>query len=343
MTWAQLPDRIRQALPAFRIRGNGAAHGLVSSRHAAVEETLFDEELLARLRRLVLLSRRSIAEGLAGEHRSRRRGSSPEFADFKSYSQGDDFRRIDWNIYSRLDELFVRLSEVTTELTVHILLDASNSMDWRSDPSLPTKFSYARRVAGSLCYVSLWHFDRIVIAPFGRELGPVFGPSQGRSHVMPMLTYLSALEPLGETDLATSLDRYVRARRRPGILVLLSDFLSGDLADLKAGLRELRARGWQTIVVHVFDEAELAPERMLPASVSGGLAPAELIDVESAQRLRLTPTPHVLERYRAALTSWLADVEAICAEEEADYLRLQTDWPFETIVLRLLHARGILA
>ena len=127
---------------------------------------VFDEELLARFRRLTLLSNRSISQGLAGEHRSRRRGPSPEFADFKSYSQGDDFRRIDWNIYSRLGELFVRLSEVTTELTVHLLLDASGSMDWSGDPSRVTKFTYARRVAGSLGYVGLWHFDRLAITPF---------------------------------------------------------------------------------------------------------------------------------------------------------------------------------
>ena len=119
----------------------------------ATDQVVFDEELLARFRRLTLLSNRSISQGLAGEHRSRRRGSSPEFADFKSYSQGDDFRRIDWNIYSRLGEVFVRLSEVTTELTVHLLLDSSGSMDWSGDPSRVTKFTYARRVAGSLGYV----------------------------------------------------------------------------------------------------------------------------------------------------------------------------------------------
>src|SRR5688572_11471433 len=94
---------------------------------------LFDEAMLAVFRRLVIVSRQSIAEGLAGEHRSKRRGSSPEFADFKPYSQSDDFRRIDWNLYARLDEVFVRLSEVTTELTVHVLIDCSNSMTWRSD------------------------------------------------------------------------------------------------------------------------------------------------------------------------------------------------------------------
>jgi uncharacterized protein (DUF58 family) len=329
---------MRLTLP-FLPRANGSATAVVDAAPPSrlSDETLFDEELLGRLRRLVLLSRRSVAEGLAGEHRSRRRGSSPEFADFKSYSQGDDFRRIDWNIYSRLDELFIRLSEVTTELTVHILLDASNSMDWRGDRDTPTKFTYARRVAGSLCYVSLWHFDRVVIAPFGRELGAPFGPSQGRSHVVPMLQYLSRLEPLGQTDVAMSVDRYMRARRRPGIMVLVSDLLSGEPEHLKEKLRELRARKWQTIVVHVVDETELAPALMTSGE------PAELLEVESGERLRLTPTAQILERYKAALTEWLADVETACTDEMAEYIRLQSDWPFETLVLRMLHERGVLA
>jgi uncharacterized protein (DUF58 family) len=328
---------MRLALP-FLPRADGSAAGVDEAPPSRLaDETLFNEELLGRLRRLVLLSKRSVAEGLAGEHRSRRRGSSPEFADFKSYSQGDDFRRIDWNIYSRLDDLFVRLSEVTTELTVHVFLDASNSMDWRGDPDIPTKFTYARRIAGSLCYVSLWHFDRVVIAPFGRELAAPFGPSQGRSHVVPMLQYLSRLAPLGQTDLATSLDRYVRARRRPGILVLVSDLLSGEPDHLREQLRGLRARKWQTIVVHVVDETELAPTLLTSGE------PAELLEVESGQRLRLTPTAHILERYSAALTGWLEDVETACKDEQAEYIRIQTDWPFETIVLQLLHRRGVLA
>ena len=343
MSRVAFPSMLADRAPAW-LRGGRPAAPLGMAGGAAGpggDDPLFDEELLTRLGRLVLASRRMVAEGLAGEHRSRRRGSSPEFADFKSYSQGDDFRRIDWNTYARLDDLFVRLSEVTTEFNVHLLLDASNSMDWRSSPRVPSKFFYARRVAGALGYVSLWHFDRMVVTPFGAGLAPRFGPAQGRSQIMPLLRFLKDLHPLGGTDLPAILDRYARAHRRPGVLLIVSDLLSGEPAALAQGLRELRARGWLTTVVHLLDEGELAP-----GLIVGGedhAEAAELVEVETGQRLRLTPTAAVLARYREAFGGWLLGIETACASEEVDYVRLQTDWPLETIVIRLLHERGVIA
>lgn len=304
---------------------------------------LFDEAMLAAFRRLTIRSRQSIADGLAGEHRSKRRGASPEFADFKIYSQGDDYRRIDWNLYARLDEVFVRLSEVTTELTVHVLVDASSSMDWRGDARLPSKFRYGRQLAGALCYVSLWHFDRVVIAPFGSHLGQPFGPSQGRAHTVPMLQYLSDLAPMGTTDLPNVIEQYARARRRPGLMLLISDLLSGEPEQLGERLRELRARGWHTIVAHIVDEAELAPTAIIAGEAGGRPRPAELIDLESGERLKVTPNDGVIERYEAAIGVWLEQVAAVCGAEKADYLRLHTAWPFQTVVLQLLHQRGLVA
>ena len=311
------------------------------------EEPLFDEELLERLRRLVLLSGRARAEGIAGEHRSRRRGASPEFADFKSYTQGDDYRRIDWNTYARLNGLFVRLSEVTTELSVHVLLDVSRSMDWRGGPESPTKLTYARRVAGALGYVALWHFDRVSVVPFGETVGTAFGPVQGRANVVPLLRFLERLEPAGRTALTATIDRYARARRRPGFLILVSDLLSGDPAELRETLRGLRARGWQAVVVQILDEAEVAPAlamRYLAGDHAVAVRPpAELLEVETGERLRLTPSDAVLARYASAIGGWLAEVETTCHDERAVYVRLLTGWDFEEVVLGLLHRHGVVA
>lgn len=304
---------------------------------------LFDEELLARLRKVVLLSRRAVAQGIAGEHKSRRRGSSPEFSDFKSYSQGDDYRRIDWNIYSRLDELFIRLSEVTTELTIHILVDASNSMDWRGSEQTPSKFAYARRLAGSLAYVSLWHFDRVVITPFRDVPAPSYGPVQGRSHIQPTLKYLTSMQASGTTNLLESIRRYTSARSQQGILIVISDLLSGEPESLAEALRHARSRGWQTSIIHIVDAAELSPEPFVRSRDSERPVTLELVELESGERLRVTTTGDLIERYRSSVDSWKAELEAACLAEKSDYVLLQTDWPFESLVLSRLHEAGLVA
>ena len=305
---------------------------------AAAEGPLFDEALLARLRQLSVASRQTLAQGLAGEHRSKRRGASPEFADFKSYSPGDDFRRIDWNLYARLDTVFVRLSEITTELPVHILLDASSSMEWRGNPETPTKFRMARQLAGSIGYVSLWHFDRVTVSPFGATFGERFGPVEGRSRVAPMLHYLTALPTLGTTDVPHALATYLHSHRNPGLLLLISDLLSGEPEELAARFRDYRARGWQIAVLHIVDEAELTPD---PLFAEGQAGPVELRDSELGDELRLTPTQAVLERYVDAVASWMTRVEAACEAERIDYVRLTTSWPVGEVVLTMLHERGL--
>lgn len=309
---------------------------------AAGQEVLFDEATLGRLRRLTVQAGRVRVAGIVGEHRSRRRGMSPEFADFKSYSQGDDYRRIDWNTYARFDELFVRLSEVTTELDLHLLIDASDSMAWRGDPSRPTKYAHARRLAGALGYVALWHFDRVAATPFGPMLGRGFGPAQGRAQVAPLLRALEAMPPLGGTAIAETIDRYLHARRRPGVLVVLSDLLAGEPEDLRASLRDARSRGWQAALVHVLDPAERDPDA---GGWAGGDADAagalELLDAETNDRLVLTPGDRVLHRYRAAFEDWRARIERTCDDEQAIYALAFTDVAFDDILLGLLRQGGV--
>jgi hypothetical protein len=157
-----------------------------------------------------------------------------------------------------------------------------------------------------------------------------------------MLRFLTELAPMGETDLPGMVEQYVRARRRPGVLLLVSDLLSGEPSELAARLRDLRARGWQTIVAHVVDPLELSPETFTAGS-NGGAQPADLIDLESGEKLKITPTVEVVRRYQTAVQDWIRQIETVCEAERADYLRLQTDWPFQSVVINLLHRRGVVA
>src|SRR5215216_2846257 len=204
------------------------ASASIDAAEPAAGDLRLDDGTLARPGRPPLVSGRARTGGLAGEHRSRRRGSSPEFADFKRYSQGDDFRRVDWNTYARLDSLFVRLSEVTTELSVHFLLDSSASMDWRGSEDRPTKYAAARCLTGALAYIALWGFDRDSIVPFAEALGRPFGPVQGRSQVMPVLRNMQRMQSIGGTALTPAIGAYAHGRSRRGLLILVSDLLSSE-------------------------------------------------------------------------------------------------------------------
>jgi uncharacterized protein (DUF58 family) len=303
------------------------------------EAPLFDEALLAQVRRLSLTPAGIRSSGLAGEHRSRRRGSSPEFADFKAYSIGDDFRRIDWNIYSRLGALFVRLSEVTTDISVQILLDASESMDWSGGPDRRSKFTVGQQLAGVLAYVALQRFDRVTITPFSDQFRPEFGPAQGRSSIHPMLSFVTGINAKGETDLPRLLGSWLQTRRSGGFMLLISDLLSGEPEELGVALRACRARGWEVAILHLLDPAERDPA-LLAATVEDRAA-IELIDIESNDRLRLAMTDEVVERSREAAQDWRTEIEAVCARERTLLVPIATERPLSEL-LSMLSEAGVL-
>ncbi len=273
-----------------------------SPESSVLNPPLLDEAFLRRLERLQLRSRRSFTHGIAGEHRSIRRGASPEFADYKPYTPGDDFRRVDWNIYARMGEMFVRLSEVNIDLAVHLLVDRSRSMDWGE----PNKFLYAKRAAAALGYLALAGFDRVTVAPFVGEPGRTLGPLQGRSRAAGLFQFLAALPPDdGATDLARTLRAYVNTSRRPGYLVIL----------------------------HTLSPWELHPT--LDSDV-------ELEDAESGERIRIRPTTETFATYQQRFDAWLTEVEGYCKRYNITYVRVPTDIPFEELATRTLIAQGVL-
>lgn len=301
-------------------------------------DALFSDALLSRLRHVILRSRRRSATGLSGEHRSLRKGPSPEFADFKPYAVGDDFRRIDWRAYARHDTLHVRESETTTEFDIHLLVDVSRSMDWSSSEALPTKLRHGLRLTGALGYLSLWHFDRLAITPVGSNAGHPFGPAQGRSNIIPMLRYLERMRPRSEADIAQAISHYVFRRRRSGIMVIVSDFLSEDLARLESAIHTAAGLGWQTLLAQIVDPAEDDPARHETAAST-----TEIMDAESGIRMLVSHSAASLSLYRTERSIWTQALMDIGNGSRATHVAVSTEEPIDDTIFGLLFELGLVA
>lgn len=303
-------------------------HRSRTTRAMVDSEPLFDAAFRRRVEQLALRTRQTLTWRAVGEHRSPRRAPSREFTDFRLYTQGEDLRYLDWNTFARLGELVTRLGQINTELTIHLLIDTSASMNWGD----PNKLRYAKRLAAALGYLSLWHFDRLVIAPFGTHIDATpFGPRRGRAAIVPLFSYLERLPASGGTDFDRTLADYARRHRSPGVLILISDLLTPEGNDSTAALRPFLEHGWDVLIFHVLDTQEVEP---------GYTGDLRLHDVEGVDRrgLRLTPDDRALEAYRKAFDRWLDRIERACAARRIGYLRVLTDWPFEELVLKFLVA-----
>src|SRR5436853_5103675 len=158
---------------------------------------LLAPEFLHRLEQLELVSRKIFAGRMKGERLSKRKGQSVEFADYRNYVVGDDLRFLDWNLFARLDRLFIRLFMEEEDLHFYILLDNSLSMDFGS----PTKLHYAKQVAAALGFIGLVNLDRVVIEAFNDRLVQSLPPVRGRRSLWRMMDFLTKLEPAGPSDL----------------------------------------------------------------------------------------------------------------------------------------------
>lgn len=293
---------------------------------------LFDSTFLAKLEQLFLLSKKIFRGEHRAERRSRETGASLEFADYRNYSLGDDLRSIDWNIYGRLDRLFIKLFEQEQDLDIHFLIDASASMRWTPGIERLSKFDQARRVAASLAYIALSNLDRVNVLWFSATLGDDLGLVRGKSQFHNVLDFLRhAPEPAGATSLLAATRSFTQRLKRRGLVFVLSDFL--DAAGYEEPLGLLRFNRFDTHVIQILDPAELDP------GASGDL---RLVDCETGAPLEVTATPAVLDSYRAEIARYLADLTAFCLRRGIAYAQASTAVPFEELVLRVLRDGMIL-
>ena len=286
---------------------------------------LFDESFMRRLEQLELASRRLTAGRMKGERRSVRRGQSVEFADYRDYSSGDDLRQLDWNVYARLEKLFVKLFVEEEDVTVHVLVDASRSMDFGE----PNKLDFARRAAAALAYLGLAHLDRVSVAFLGEGRAAPLAPLRGKARIFEVFRFLEAPRPERLTGLAAAARDYAARLRGTGPLLLISDLMDPGYEE---ALRHLAGTRCQLSVLHV-----LAPEELDPEPPSD----ARLIDLETGAGIDVTADDDLLDRYRQRLTDWQEELTAFCGRRGGSYVAIPTDLPLADLLFDVLRRRRI--
>ena len=300
-------------------------------------ERLFDEDTLRKLEQLSLIASKVRAGAIKGERRSVRRGTSLEFADYRNYTRGDELRRVDWNVYARLERPFVKLFEEEEDLSVYILLDASASMDWPQVGELEEmdeshhKFRYALRLAGGLSHIALMSGDRVAVTVLrGPGIAEHWGPARGGGQTLRLLAWLEKLEPGGQTDLDAALVDYARRGMRAGLTFIISDMLSPS--GYRRGLNALQERGNEVGLLHV-----LAPDEIEPP-LAGDL---RLVDVETGGPTDVTIDGAMRGLYARRLRDWRDEIASTLTTREAHYLAIETSRPWEQVILFELRRAGL--
>jgi uncharacterized protein (DUF58 family) len=287
---------------------------------------LLEPRFLAQLEQLELVSRKIFLGRMKGERRSKRKGQSVEFADYRNYVVGDDLRFLDWNLYARLDRLFLRLFMEEEDLHFHLLLDNSLSMDFGE----PTKLHYAKQVAAALGFVALVNLDRLVVRAFNDRLTQTLPALRGRRSLWRLLDFLDKLRPAGPSDLTRALRAFSLESRARGVVVVLGDFM--DKGGYEEGLRYLVARQMDVYAIQVLSPEEIDPD------ITGDL---KLVDAEDADAAEVTASPTLLRRYKENLAAYRAGLHDFCTRRGVTCLFTSTAVPFDRLVLTYLRQRGL--
>ena len=283
---------------------------------------LLPPALLARLEAVQLATRRRLAGHFAGEHRSPRHGASPDFADYRQYHPGDDFRRVDYHLYARLDVLLVKLFEAEDDLALRLLVDTSASMGTGG------KLDQAKRVAAALGFTALVRRDPVSLHAFPFEGPPV--RFAGRAGAPALFAHLARLEAGGATPFALAAAALLARPGPPGLTVLVSDLLTPEWED---GLARLPSRGGDLVVVHVLAEDDLRPEL-------GG--DVDLVDRESGERVAVSLTPEAVADYRRLAAAWADEVAGRARRAGAAYSRVLATDDLESLLLGGWRRAGVL-
>ena len=291
-------------------------------------QSTFDSEFLKKLEYLYIVSKKIFAGRIKAERRSTRRGVSVEFADYRNYTAGDDFRYIDWNAFARLDELLLKLYEEREDLHIYFLVDASRSMTYGE----PEKLLYAKRVAAALAYIGLSNLDRVSITAFTDTDQERLPTERGKGKIFTLLDFLDRIDGAGETNLQTAFHNFVHTTKRRGLVVLISDLF--DPRGFTNGLNVLKFQKHDLFIIHIIDEREAEPTL---------LGDYHLVDVETDQLRPVTVNESHIKRYKALFQKYCDDLDRYCVQREIGFIRTTTQLPFDELILRIFRMGGFVS
>lgn len=294
-------------------------------------DDLLDSRLMSKLDAIDVVSRKIFSGKVQGERRSKRRGQSIDFADFRPYVHGDDLRFVDWNIFGRLDRLFLKMFLEEEDLSLIIALDTSASMR-AGDPDA---FDYARKVAMALAYVGLVNQHRVSLVGFSQGQIERASNLRGRRKAADVASWLLKREPAGASGFEDAMRLVGTTRVGRGVMIVLSDFLFHE--GFEKGLGMVAGRGFDVYALQV-----LAPQVVDPSREGGVSGDLLLVDSETAAETEITVTPELLRIYKERLDRLCGSLRAYCTRRDMVHLVVETSTPVETLMLEYLRRRGML-
>lgn len=285
---------------------------------------LFDASFFARLNNLKLAMHMRLDQGQTGGRKSSAKGSSVEFSDFREYLPGDDIRRIDWNVYGRLDKLYIKQFMEEKEAYYHIFLDSSASMNFGTEK----KSVMALRLAAIFTWLVQRQLDRVEILTFKDGRLAKTSPINGRGSFGPLLKELEQVEFDGTTKINEAVKRGSFNGR--GVCIIISDFL--DPEGIDDAVKFLTFKKQEVLLVQVLAREELECEQ------EGTVA---LTDMETGEELRITMTRQAIMAYKNTLEEHNTKIHSLAKKYGCHYFEVCSDEDLDQVVFETLRQKGI--
>ena len=288
---------------------------------------MLNPEFLTKLEQFRIHCQQPFRGKFRGDRRSLNRGTGVEFADYRLYEHGDDLRYLDWNVYARLEKLFIKLFQADEELAVSILIDTSQSMAF-GDPS---KLAYAKQIAAALGYIALANSDRVALYTLAERLSSTLPSTYGKSQYSRLQKAIAPIEADGTTHLTECLKHLAVHQPQAGGVIILSDFL--DPAGYAEGINSLLGRGFMLTLIHIQCLEEIDPPPH---------GEWRLEDTETGETKEITINEDTIAQYQNRQKEFCENLQRFCIKRGIGYVCISTDVPFESVVMQNLQRAGFI-